>query len=276
MSLNIGSAVRYGFDRLFERNGLLLVGVFVVVGFLGNVASQTLTAGSSAFGTQPTTGTGGVTGIPGLTGASGTELALPLDAGAALGLGLALTLVGAAVGEAFRVVSDRTFVSEETETLYEPSRNIVLATLFAFVAAIIGGVAIFISTLFLIVPGIYVALGLMFFRQEIAVFDKGPVDALADSWSLVRGHRWTLLGFAVVLTIVSLVVTGANFVFVLIAGPLAGIAVSVLLGAFFGTFASAAAAGMYRQLLGMERPDDEWAFESMSTDRYGDVEEEWR
>ncbi|MWG35929.1 hypothetical protein [Halomarina oriensis] len=276
MSLNIGSAVRYGFDRLFERNGLLLVGVFVVVGLLGTVASQTLTVGSAGFGTQPTGGTGGMTGIPGLMGAEETPLALPLDAGAALGLGLALTLVGAVAGEALRIVADRTFVSEATEQLYEPSRNIVMATLFGIVAGIIAAVAVFIGTILLVVPGIYIGLGLFFFRQEIAVFDKGPVDALADSWSLAKGHRWSLFGFAVVLVVVSLLVTAANFVFILIAGPIAGSVVSILLGAFVGMFSSAATAGAYRQLLGMKRPDAQFALDSVNADRYGDIDEEWR
>lgn len=190
-------------------------------------------------------------------------------------VGGVLLLVSMLVSEAVRVVSDRTFVSDATETLYQPGRNLGPATVYGFVAGIVALVATFLGTLVFVIPGVYIALGLYFFRQEVAVFDKGPVDALSGSWSLTKGNRVSLLLLGLVLAVLSFLVdTVAGAVF----GPLstlAAIVASIVVSAFVIAFASASVAGAYRQLLGAKRPDAEFALSSFA-DPYDDIGEEWR
>ncbi|MFC5972701.1 hypothetical protein ACFPYI_15295 [Halomarina salina] len=273
MSLQIGSALRYGFDRLFERNGLLLVGLFVLAGLFAAVAGQTLSQVLFDWIVQQTWYQEAVAEV-------GEGPLLPESAGpfavsdSPLVAGVLLT-ASVFVSEAIRVISDRTFVSDATETLYQPERNLGRATLFGFVAGLIAVVATGIGLVLLIVPGIFIALCLYFVRQEIAVFDKGPIAALEGSWALTKGHRLNLLGLAVVLEILSIIANrGTNIVFGSVS-PVVATVVSTVIGAFLVAYASATVAGAYRQLLGMKRPDSEFALSSFG-DPYGDIDEEWR
>jgi len=275
VSLEIGSALRYGFDRLFERNGLLLVGLFVVVGLVSTVASQTFLA---AF-VEEVLATSDIQDpellVEALLGVSDPGNA-PLVVPGGYTTAAALTILGGVVAESFRLVADRTLVSDRTDTLYEPTRNIALATVFSIVAGIIAGVAVIIGLVFLVIPGIYIALGLFFFRQEIAVFDKGPIDALADSWSLVKGDRVELLLFALALFVLTGVFSSIIGFLLSALGETIAVVGGVFVGALLGVFAAGSSAGAYRQLLGMKRPDAEFALESMGTSQYGDIDEDWR
>jgi hypothetical protein len=275
VSLEIGSALRYGFDRLFERNGLILVGVFVVVGMVGAVASQTVSQAAFDWAMQQPDFQEVMDqpgAAPALEDFDGNTLAVP----GGFGVAAVLVLVSALASEASRVIADRTFVSDERETLYEPTRNLLPAVVFSFLAGIVAVVAVGLGLLFLIIPGIYIALALFFFRQEIAVFDKGPFDALVDSWSLTKGNRLELFLFGLALAVVAFLVNTAGGLAFGLLPSVVGTVAGVVVGAFVGAYLSAAAAGVYRQLLGMKRPDAEFALESMGTGQYGDIDEDWR
>lgn len=296
MSLQIGSALRYGFDRLFERNGLLLIVLFAVVGIVGVAANQTLAAAAVEY----------ITTLPEMQNdpefselvrqaetLQNEPLVVPGGVAAAVGL----WVVNYVLTEVLRLMADRTFVSDRVDSLYQPTRHLgaalvssIAATLvvfggflLAFVVLVLAGfvlpptlagVGILIGSLALFTLGIYVALGVYVFRQEIAVFDKGPLEALSDSWALTEGERLQLLGFAVALLVIGVVVTQVASLLA-IAGSLVGLVGTFVAGAVVAVFSSASVAGAYRQLLGSKRPDAEFALSSFA-DPYDDIGEEWR
>jgi hypothetical protein len=270
MSLNISDALSDGLSRTFERNGLLLMVGFLLLGAVDAVTGQTIAAAAVRFlrGQLEQLPPGAMAGQPTLPGPEQTPLALPVPLPVAFGL----VVVVAFLAEAVRIVAVRTLVSDETEGIPDEflSRKLLWATFNGFVGGIVMLILTLIGLVFLIVPGVYIALGLFFVRQEIAVEDKNALDALAGSWELTSGHRLRLLALAVVLVVVGLVVS-------LIAGAvdLAGMTVlttlvSVVLGAATTVFGVAVAARAYVQLtdedptadtdLG-ETDESEWKFD---------------
>jgi hypothetical protein len=276
MTLDIDVALRRGFSRTFNRNGLLLMGAFVVVGFVSSVLVQTATLQLlERLGDLPTTPTGG----PGGTGATGTP---PPDMDEVAGtqpLALPIPLIIAAplaalmpfVGEALRIVAVRTLVSDHTESIPGAfvRENIVWATLNGF----IGGIVVFfvvvvggiIGLIGLIIGGpivaAFFATAFFFVRQEIAIENKNFIDALTDSWRLTSGHRIGLFALALAVWVISLIagIPGVALGFVATTGPLAAVVttlVSVVVGALTTVFGIAVAARAYDQLRA-ERDGDE-------------------
>lgn len=61
--------------------------------------------------------------------------------------------------------------------------------------AILYGLAVGIGCIFLIVPGIIIALGLSMSTYLAVDTDLGPVDALKKSWEMMKGHKWEYFVF---------------------------------------------------------------------------------
>ena len=256
MSLNISEALSDGLRRTFERNGLLLMVGFLLLGAVDAVTGQTVASAAARFlrGQLEQLPPEAVAGPATLPGPEQTPLALPVPLPVAFGL----VVVVAFLAEAVRIVAVRTLVSDETEGIPDEflTRKLLWATVNGFIGGIIVSILTLIGLVFLIVPGVYIALGLFFVRQEIAVEDKNALDALAGSWELTSGHRLELLALAVVIVAVGIVVS-------LLAGVVdfAGITllttlVSVVLGAVTAVFGVAVAARAYVQLTG-DQPDAE-------------------
>jgi hypothetical protein len=268
MTLDIDVALRRGFSRTFKRNGLLLIGAFVVLGFVSSVLFQTAVLQLvERFGDLPTPPTGG----PGGTGTTGAAQPDMDEVASALPLGLPIPLVIAAplaaltplVGEALRIVAVRTLVSEHTESI--PGgfvrENIVWATVNSFVGGIVVYFIIFIGGVIgligLLIGGpivaAFFATAFFFVRQEIAVENKNFVDALTDSWRLTSGHRIGLFALLVAVWIIGLIagIPGTILGFVVAVGPLAAAAatlVSAVASALTTVFGVAVAARAYDQL----------------------------
>jgi uncharacterized membrane protein len=62
-----------------------------------------------------------------------------------------------------------------------------------FVAALISGILIFIGTLLLIIPGVYLALRLQFYNQFIVEEDAGIIESLQKSWDITKDQVLPLL-----------------------------------------------------------------------------------
>jgi uncharacterized membrane protein len=92
------------------------------------------------------------------------------------------------------------------------------------VASIITGVAVFLGTILLIVPG--VILSLMFFATLYLIMDKGlgPVVAIKESMRITKGHKWTL--FVLLLASAGIAILGllALIVGLLVAVPVTALA----------------------------------------------------
>jgi uncharacterized membrane protein len=73
--------------------------------------------------------------------------------------------------------------------------------------SVLGGIATALGMLFLVLPGIIVALGLS--QAGFLVFDRGVggLDSLKASWKLMIGYRWSF--FLLMLTLVGINVLGA-------------------------------------------------------------------
>lgn len=271
MTLDIDVAIRRGFSRTFNRNGLVLIGVFLIFGLVSSILVQTVSlqlierlndlaaqapppnpGGAGGAGTPPT-----VTGDP----AGSQPLALPIP----LIIAAPLAALTPFIGEALRIIAVRTLVSEHTKSIPRAfaRENLVWATLNGFIGGIvvwfiviIGGI---IGLIGLLIGGplvaAFFATSFFFVRQEIAIENKNFVDALTDSWRLTSGHRIGLFALAAVVWLISLVVSipGTAIAFLAGAGSpgvatIAVTIVSVALGAVTTVFGIAVAARAYDQL----------------------------
>lgn len=247
MSLQIDEALREGFQRTVARNGLILVGVFVVFGLVNAVIGQSLSAQSielaDQFGDQAIQQPGANPFGPGSGGATPFALPIPLPVA-----GL-LTFLTIFVAEALKIVGIRVFAGEDTETISGTTvkRRIVLATLNGVVGGLIVAILTALGLILLVVPGIYIAISFFFVRQEIAVADKNFVDALGDSWSLTEGNRWELLGLAIIVVVINFVASSPTLVLFFLSQEVASV-VSVVVSAATTVFGMAVATRAYVQV----------------------------
>lgn len=63
------------------------------------------------------------------------------------------------------------------------------------------GAWIVLGTFFVLIPGIIIALGFMFFKYVAAENRHGFFEALRFSWQLTQGHKWRLLGLIIAMII---------------------------------------------------------------------------
>ncbi len=97
----------------------------------------------------------------------------------------------------------------------------------AGIALICGGLA---ALPFVAVFVIYLALALCLWTPAIMVEGAHAVNSLERSWSLTRGHKWSILGTAIVVGILLLIVDGA----IVLAGSIGGNLVVETLAAAIG------------------------------------------
>ena len=285
MSLDISKALSDGAGRTFERNGLLLAVAFVVFGLLDAVAGQTLSSATARLlsGNLDQLPPGAASNPTALATAEQTPLALPVPLPVALGL----VVVLAFVAEALRIVAVRTLVSDETDTIREEfvSHNLLVATLNGFVGGVVVLILVVVGLIFLIVPGIFLALSFFFVRQEIAVEDKNFVDALSASWELTSGNRLALFGLALIVFVIGLAVSLLGSAVGLAGIPILTTVVNVLLGAVVVVFGVSVTSRAYVQLTEARADDAEFGdtdFDDgqsdtdLSTDDGDDGESEWK
>jgi hypothetical protein len=240
MALDITRALADGLDRTLAPTGLQLFTLYVAL---------TL-AETAVFGAVQVTVRRGQVDAALLDQLLGTDVSPVVAAfvelpAAVLGAGAVLVFLA---GLVVRMGAIRTLVSEDREVLALARftrrpvalAHFVLATIVVIVATV-AGLAL------LILPGIYLALGLYVYAQEIMVADRGAIDALAGSWALTAGHRVELLGLGLVLALVE---GGFSTVGGLTTGlfPVVGLLLSSLLGGAATVFAMAVTARAYDQL----------------------------
>ncbi|WP_122088810.1 hypothetical protein [Halalkalicoccus subterraneus] len=225
MSLDVARALKEGLDRLVSRNGLVFVGVFLLVSIVGNVAldSATLALESVTADLAAETGQPPPTTLPEGTTPLGFDLP-----GSVISL---LLLVWLLAWAATSVVAVRVMASEHTGTIPDElfSRRLTFATVNEVFVRIVVLTLITVGLVFLVVPGVVLAICFYFVRPLIAIEDRNAIDAMVESWRLSRGDRVTifllLAGAVVVYVAISLVpAIGAVALSIL---PLAGTAVSV-------------------------------------------------
>jgi hypothetical protein len=271
MTLQIGEAVRDGLSLAASRNGAVLAALF----FASETLGLLLLLGAGTMYVPVDVGTGL---------ASGSELPAGELPAAASAVAMLLTGVfNSIVFVPISIIAIRTFVGGETERFPDAYlfRRIGRATLsgvlasFAQAAILFGAffgaallsvgvlialsgpagiaVAILIGCLALVVFAV-AWLHFLFFLHEIAVRDRGVVDAFRGSWDTVRGNRLELVILGGGVTITRMVVSQVGAPspeFQLTVGRLVGSSVWLVVSAVLGVAGVAIVASAYRQL----RPD---------------------
>lgn len=244
MSLQIGDAIKDGFERTISQNGLVLIGVFLAFSAANTVLSQSLSLATQQYFQQFST-QAAQQPVPGGFGAAQTALALSLS----LPVALVLTLVTMLLAEGLRIVGIRMFAPDETIPLTADSvrTGLPLAVLNGVVAGIIATILTYLGLLFLIVPGVFIALSLFFVRQEIALQNKNFIEALLDSWELSSGNRLELFGLGVLVFAISLLASSPAIVLFFLS-PLPAFLLGTVTSAITTVFGIAVVTRAYQQL----------------------------
>jgi hypothetical protein len=184
MTLQLGRAISDGIKRILTPTGGILLVVFLALQLLTQASINT--AVISVFPDGPA---GEIEAALGVT--------LPVSGTVAGGL-----FVGAVVlSSAYFVVLSRALTRPTVELSSFPSdlytRRMGRATLSMFVGGIVVGLAIMIGSVFLFVPGIFLAVCFLFFTFAVGVEDRGIIGALKQSWGLSRGNRLKLAVFVI-------------------------------------------------------------------------------
>jgi uncharacterized membrane protein len=91
---------------------------------------------------------------------------------------------------------------------------------------LLAGAAVVIGVILLIVPG--VIFGLMFMFAPYIVVDRGmgPLEAMAESKRITRGHKWALLGFGILMMLLNILGAVCLLVGLLVTVPVTALAVT--------------------------------------------------
>jgi len=84
--------------------------------------------------------------------------------------------------------------------------------------------AIIIGLILLIVPGVIIALIFMFSTFVVIDRELGPIEAMAASNNITRGHKWSLLGLGLMLILINLLGALAFIVGLLVSVPVTALA----------------------------------------------------
>lgn len=183
MTLKIGSSLTGGISRVVNRNGVVLILAYMILGLVWQVAFY------SAF----------VTGLqganPGMTNVPLPTIDVPLAASAFVAL-LSLLLLQVAA-----IVSIRSFVGGYTDEIPSEyyTRNIAIVLANTLAGSLAYGLLVFLGSILLIIPGIIAYVAFLFMLFYIAVEDENFVAALHNSWNLTRGHWLPLFGLLLIL-----------------------------------------------------------------------------
>jgi uncharacterized membrane protein len=211
MEFSTGSALRFGWET-FKKRPWFFVGSTVVI----LLASGLIDVFTSA--------------IDALVGGSTEE---PSVVGTVINIGLG-TLLGMGA-TAFYLAAQDNPETVDLSLLWHPRpfwKYLGASILFAL--AFVAGLVL------LIVPGIIFALMFMFTTFIVIDRELGPIEAMKESHRITYGHKWTLLGFALMLVLINLLGLIALVVGLLVSIPVSSLA-----------FAHA-----YRQLAGRTPPQD--------------------
>lgn len=270
MSLDVARALREGLDRLASRNGVLFVGIFLLVSLLGNVALDSAALALETLSTELAAETGQPQPDPIPEEATPLGFELP---GSVITL---LVLVWLLAWAATSIVAVRVMATDHTNEIPDDllSRRLTLATINEIFARIVVLVLVSIGLLAFLLPGIFLAICFYFVRPLIAIEDRNAIDAMVESWRLSKGNRFAILvlliGAVVIYAAIS--IAGTLGALALSALSAAGIVVSVTFAAVANVFWLAVSARAYAQLRETieEREEIDESAEPDSNDEWND------
>jgi hypothetical protein len=193
VALQIVDALSAGIGRLVTRDGLVLAGLFYLVGAASGVLNALLIPTPAG----PGPGAGPAAGPP-----PSPEALLP-----ALGAAFGLSLLAGLVSVALTIGALRAFVTDTRLSPALVARNLPLAFVNYVVGGIAYGVVVSIGLVLLIVPGLFLMVVLAFWTVFVAVEDENFVAAFGDSWRLTEDSRIRLFGLGLVVVAVAFLVS---------------------------------------------------------------------
>ncbi|WP_222916735.1 hypothetical protein [Natrinema sp. SYSU A 869] len=231
--LSIERALSYGFDRITTRGGAILLAVYVLFQLVTQVSVQSFFSGlfTELFPDEEFSQT--------------YPLAVDLPISIGGGLTALLMLVGSVLG----VVTIRALYSDindvptadHTRRLVRTAGVLVVVTVITFFAVLIGSV-------FLLFPGIFLAVCLVFAPIAVVIEDAGVIESLERSWELTSENRIRLFILGAVIGVGSGLV---SLVFTVVGvAPIVGNLVTAITSGVFTLFGAAVLVGAYRQLAG--------------------------
>jgi hypothetical protein len=219
VTFKIGSSVVGGISRIANRNGLLLLIAYLIVGAAWQIPVYSAVATGLEQSTTPT----GTVALPTID----VPLAVSVSAAILLLLGL----------QWLTIVTIRTFVGGHTRSIPSEyyTRNIVPVLLNSLVGGLIYAVLMFVGSVLFVIPGIIAYVAFIFTLVYVAVEDKNFIAGFRDSWQLTRGHWLRLFGLLMIIIagigLISGVLTAMTS---LVVGAIAGEGIGILLSGIVG------------------------------------------
>jgi hypothetical protein len=225
MGIGVVDSLKGGAQELASPNGLGVLGAFVALAvanvvvvqsiFLGVVQRALARAGvewseavSEVSGQAP-----GAVPIPMGVGFRGPESLFPEAIGIPLPAAVGLWVLIALLAEVVRVVGIRVFASDESGMPSGVFDSIGFTTLNSLIASLVATLVVMLGAVLLIIPGIALAILLEFVRQEVALNDANPFEALSNSYGHVKANFLAVFVLGTVLfTLILLAGFGAGTV----------------------------------------------------------------
>ena len=245
MSLQVGTALQDGIDDLTSQSGVLFVAVFVVLGLINTVISQSLSLATSEYFTSQFNQPGAAMQQPGGFGGSGTALALNIP----LAVSGALLLIMSIIGIAVSIMAIRSFASESPEALpAAATRNLGKTMLIYIATSIIAGIAVFFGFLLLVIPGLILTVLFYFIQQEVALNDSGVIESIQKSIGLVTDNVVGVVALIIILFVLGILASVPTLV--LPSGSVIVALVTAVFGQVISVFNIAVVTSAYQQAAG--------------------------
>lgn len=235
MALQIRRALGNGVTKTLTKAGLEFIVLLGIAQIVFLASTNTLTEAFLAGLDMPAGATQSSTSVP---------LSLPVSATIAGVLAFVVFLVL----QVITVVLIRVMVADQQTITHESyTRRMGWVVLNSIVAGIVVGVLTMIGFVLFVIPGVFLAVSLLFTTVYIADEDENFVTAIRDSWSLTSGNRWRLFGLYLVVIILSMVI---SFVpgFALPSGSALSFVVLTILTTIMSVYVLAVLTDAYRQL----------------------------
>ncbi|MFB6118653.1 hypothetical protein [Halosegnis sp.] len=188
-------ALRETIAALRGRAGAGLVPLFVAIGAATVVAQQTLADAAARLAARADVSTGSLLLDPAAT-------ATPLSLGVSYPVALATVFGVALVAEYAAVVTLRVVTGSALRSA--ATRRVVTTVAVGFLVGSLVRTLVALGLLALVVPGVFLAVSLLFAHAAIAIDDAGPWEALERAWELASGRRTELAGILSLLVVLYL------------------------------------------------------------------------
>lgn len=238
--LNIGEAISYGANRLTTRGGAKLTAAYVFVFLAIMVSFQSLSMKLASESTA--------------TDQAAQAYPLVLDLPIAVSGGVAAILV--IVNIVFHIVLIRAMYADiDSVPTTEHTRRLARTIGVLFIVGIITNIAVSIGTVFLIAPGIFLAVSLYFAPLAVMIEDAGIIESLERSWQLTSGNRIQLFFLGLIFVVGGGVIGGIVGLLSAFIPLVGGLIFMVVIGVL-ALFSAGVQVGAYRQLAGDTEPAD--------------------